>query len=555
MIVNGPTSEFDNRQRKRDEYEQYKARHARYQSSQYPDYSHGVSFPKSGYEFVPPLDIEKSMRRLTLNVPPSEVSERAHDHSPTIILHPMLIPASNQETAAAQRQYERGRKISGGALGLSGSNGQQGQQESYMNQRQSGQQEAYMNPRQAERSRSRHSSDRARPISGEFGGRQLYMSTGGSNIAGMNPESMDSPQPGVVPHPQSPYVNPNTIAGENKPTNISQYTDTEQTPVDGDYVAFQPQPSPIAFPGQLPPAGFAGAVPVVTSSGIQTMGIPIGYVDQLPPEIRNQIQQGQFISPIDPTSFLGTPINPYAKPVTHAREKTNVTGVMDTLHQQVRPYGYVIPADKTLITPGPPPKQLHTTNTNDSLLQSQPQQVPPQPQPQLVVQPQPNIQNEPGAHSESNRPPFDHRPSSHYLLPPDTPGSSHSSPRALDKYQPSEYMQVRVSTSPNFNSNDSVGDLSKNTGSTGFGVRRPHVRASAYKGSVRDLSPEIAQSRLPKVSLRPPRSNLRAPNFLPQVITYDLNNEHRQENPLPFRRFVSDRDVQHDEWDAFKEVT
>ncbi|CAG8784387.1 2791_t:CDS:1, partial [Acaulospora colombiana] len=150
----------------------------------YQDYGGGVAFPKSGQESNPPSDIERTMRRLTLNTRPA------------------------QETAAAQRQYERGRKISGGVLGLSGSTNQQ---------------EAYMNQRQGERSRSRPPNERARPISQDFSGRQLYMPTGGSNISGADPGLMDTSQPGVVPRPQSQYVNPNTMAGGDRPMNISQY--------------------------------------------------------------------------------------------------------------------------------------------------------------------------------------------------------------------------------------------------------------------------------------------------------------------------------------------
>ncbi|KIM29544.1 hypothetical protein M408DRAFT_328789 [Serendipita vermifera MAFF 305830] len=565
---------LDDWQRKADKYEAFKAStqkdshkrsksQTRFNDGQYVSAAGGgtMAFPKSqpsggGYGSNPPSDIERAMGRLGLGG---------------------LRPGGND--AAAQRQAERGRRLSGGALGLSGSTAAQQLQ---LLQQQQQQQQQEQQRAMRERSRSRQ------PYDETTGGiRPAYMPAGrGGNIANVDSGHVDVGQPGVYPTGGSGYVNAGgptredmarmagggltrddmarmaggggggggggyVSAQANVPGNVpyGYQVSPQQPQVSPMFPQLQPQVSPMFPQQQLPIQATAGQmnagqfVPVTTVGGIQTMGVPIGHVSQLqgfPPV---------GISPINPTMDLSS--NPYLTPAfinqqmppaeqQQTRRKTNIADVMVSQQQQqqqqyMNPNAYINP--KTILTPAPPPKQLHTSNIGNIANASQ----------------QPGVQTRARALSQANP----------GYVPSGAPAIQ-SQPHVTGDNRQAGYVSGSNSEAENHNTSwfskrpgMPHSDTLSTTGPQGFGSRPTHTREPSYKTHIKSAShasqPESQGSRsgVPVVSMRPPNRDMRPQHFSPKVISFDLNGEHRQEQPLRFGKFIFERDVTHEEWSLF----
>ena len=520
------------RQKKFDKYEQYQASmqkegrkrsksQSRYNDGQYVNASGGgtMAFPQTqpaGYGSNPPSDIERAMNRLTLG----GLKAQGND-------------------AAAQRQTERGRRLSGGVLGLSGSAAQQAQQL---------QQQQEQQRMMRERSRSRQPYDRDETVGGI---RPAYMPAGrGGNIANMaDPGLIHAGQPNVFPSSASQYTATSPtredmarMAGGGGQYVIAQGNPQQNVPQQNIPYGYQaaPQVSPMFPQQQLPQATVQFSpsqfVPVTTAGGIQTMGVPVGHISQLAGF------PAPGVSPINPTMDIN---NPYLTPAyvnqqmppaeqQQTRRRTNIADVVNPQQQQqqqyqqqyVNPNTYINP--KTILTPAPPPKQLHTSNINNinNGMQQQGGQT----------------RGRPVSGIGSG-----YVPAAGNIQPP--VGNNRHSAYISGSGSEAENKSVLYPMRPGLNHSDT---LQSSTGPQGFGSRPTHTREPSYKANIKPTSrgsqPESLSSRtgVPVVSMRPPDKSMVPQHFSPKLITYDLNGEHRQESPLRFGRFIYDRDCTHE---------
>lgn len=552
-------------QRQKDDFLRYQASQGRnhkrsksqtrFAEEQYADFSRGgVTFPQPGRGSNPNSDVERSMSRLTLSG-----------------LNP-----KGGNTTAAERQAQRGRRLSGGVLGLSGSMAQQqaAQQAAQQEQMQRAAQQEQMQRNARERSRSRQPQD-GRYMSEDYGARQGYP----GNISNIDHGISGSQQPTVVPRGNTQYATPYSVqqstpaaryvqAQGNQPQRSPSFYTQPITPQ-------EPQPSPIYGQQILPtqPVQIGGAqyspsqfVPVQLGS-VQTAAIPLGHVSNYP----GFPQAIPGLSPLPGTLDLGTgpqymtpvvagqPILGYQPdPRTPAKRKTNIAEVMGNVKQQQQQFptgGAPYHIDKTLITPAPEePRHLrksniseymHTRNKSEPLAQSgyvSAAPIPPAEPPKQVNYPPPS-------YPPPSHPPPSHRPN----LSVSTIGLTGQPGVSPAGGPPSG--QPPVVVRPPFTQNESASSLPSVTGPQGFGNRPTHVRQPSYKAALRDNGQdavaESPRSELPVVSMRKPDPNMEIKHFDPKVITYDLNSEHRLETPMRFGRFAYDRDVNHAEWELF----
>jgi hypothetical protein len=554
-----PNADTASRQHKSDKYEAYKASlqktgrgrsksQTRFNDGQYISPSGTLAFPQSqsGYGSQPSSDIERAIRGMNIK--------------------------SQGNDASAQRQAERGRRLSGGVLGLSGSAAQQAQQQAQME----------LERRMRERSRSRQPQDETMGAI-----RPQYMPTGRGNISNINTDSgiINAGQPTVYPTANSQYVNAG-VRQEMGHAPAGQYISTQSAAQQNQYayqaggqqpqvspahfgqqlpyqnVGHQPQASPAMYGQQLPqqivgqqpgvsPAMYGQQlppqaqfnqsqfVPVTTVGGIATMGIPIGHINQFPAFTQGQTGVSPMPSPIDggnmapylTPAFINQPM-PQAEQQS-TRRKTNIANVMSPQQQQQQqqqqqfqqyvPNPYINP--KTILTPAPPPKQLHTSNINNIN--------------NAGVQPQVQTRNR--ALSQSGY--VTGAPSSQPSVGAGNRNSAYINPSGTGMDNNTAYPTRSV-----LGHNDSL----QTTGPQGFGSRPSHTREPSYKATIKPTSQgsrpdsETQRSGVPVVSMRRPNLEMHPQRFTPKVISYDLNGEHRQDVPLRFGKFIYERDCTHE---------
>ena len=74
-----------------------------------------------------------------------------------------------------------------------------------------------------------------------------------------------------------------------------------------------------------------------------------------------------------------------------------------------------------------------------------------------------------------------------------------------------------------------------------------------FEGGRAAIPTEVASSK--RYSVVPSRRPLYQNNkFEPQVLSYDLEQEHKQDVPMPYPRFARDRDVTLGEWSTLRKV-
>ncbi|KAG8761423.1 hypothetical protein FRC14_003836 [Serendipita sp. 396] len=608
-------------QRDTEEYQKYQSgqqkpnKRARSQTrfSDYPDSGReNFAFPRSGHSSNANSDIERAMNKLSIG------GLTAHGN------------------AAAERHAQRGRRLSGGALGLSGSLGQQQQAQLQLQlQQQQLQQQQQQQQQQArgfqDRSRSRQPYDRI-GMNNEPVSPTGYVPARG-NPAEIRSGYVDPGQPTVVPiqniQQQGPYVvdqgrsnrtraysqgyanepeqvSPALYGQQIQKTpvmygqQISQQQVLQQNPrtpgmygqqilpqqnpqqnprtpgMYGQQIAPQqiPQQNPRTpgmygqqIPPQTQPPGMYGQTIQVGNAqysasdfvplqlgNIPIQAIPLGPVSNY----ANFPQPSPQPSPIDPTTgqqfaLLGANAMGQAAPSygsdswSSGRRTTNIQDIMNakTQNPYSSPQGYPAINPKTILTPAAPPKPIHTTNIANY--------VPAQPAVHA------RSKSEVPVSSAYQRPA--EGPPSGYVVPnvqaepTGAPSSSSSHGGATERRQvPSAYQQPgRLVT----NNMEVVPNLTQPTGPGGFGSRPNHTRQPSYKAALRDAGPDRSDSAgqqekaVVPVPMRQPHIRQGIPPFYPQVISFDLNSEHRSEQPLRFGRFVYDRDVTHEEWDLF----
>lgn len=435
--------------------------------------------------------------------------------------------------------------MSGGALGLSGSAAAQRERENEAIQ-------AAQRLLQQDRSRSRP------PQGFEQDIRPAYMPSRGSG----NPLLADSQQPGVIPRGY-------TAAQPQQPQNMGRVSNISQigghSPTDNPYtIQPSPQPSPAMY-AQAMPADAPGMVPV-NLNGTMTMAYPVGHVSQHP-ELFAGMQLAPDASPL-PSPLLQGGMAPYVttspfvdQPVRpeQPRKKSNINDVISReqdRHHPMSTYGPPPAVDKTFITPGPPPKQLTKVNIT-SYTQPAQQQTQPVGRPRAVSQSQssyvlPATMQQPLSQQSITNP----YASTIDPLPPGVPAERGI---AANGRPPSHLPAQRP---PLLHQETNLNGESQPAGPVAFGNRPAHARQSSYQAAIKqpaqtntpDSATDLGRGESIPVSLRRPNSRMQVRPFMPTVIAYDLNSEHRAQEPLKFGRFVYDRDVSHEEWGIFTNV-